>query len=336
MATITKNKKTYLRQFAKLLAGLLMIVLLFYYFGFEKSMNTLLSINPKYIILAYIIHSTSWLSRAYRLKAIFSDQKIQKITKYQILKINFAGYTLNILLPFKLGDIARMYMFHTETKLPLKPSITSVIYTRIFDLLTLCIFGIISLTFILNKNPAQNLSNYIITFLLITSLIIILTSATIQKKIAQYLQKKRPKLAEIITSFILSKKCRILSFIYSTLIWSVDGITIYLIFKGLNQEVSLPIVFMGLVIGNIVKSFPTTPGGIGLFEGSMALLFISLGINQNIAIVTSTIDHFIKNTTTLIFGIPSLMSYKYDIKTLKDWSKTLKKKVYNPAKKEIN
>ena len=127
-----------------------------------------------------------------------------------------------------------------------------------------------------------------------------------------------------------------MAFIYSILIWSADGITIHLIFKGLNQEVSMPIVFMGLVIGNIVKSFPTTPGGIGLFEGSMALLFISFGINQNTAIVTSTLDHFIKNTTTLVFGIPSLMSYNYDINTLKKWSKTIKDKVHNPGKKELN
>ncbi len=324
MTTIIKNKKAYLKQFTKLLLGLSILTLLFYYFGFEKSLHTLLNIDPYYILLAYFIHSTSWISRAYRLKAIFNDQKTPQITKHQILKINFAGYTLNILLPFKLGDIARMYMFHTETKLPLKPSITSVIYTRIFDLFTLSIFGLVSLALIFNESVVWNISSYMIIFLPIVLLIIVFSSTTIQTKIAQ--RVKWPIVAEIIKSFKLSRKCRVVSVIYSMLIWCADGITTYLVFRGLNQEVSLPIVFLGLVVANIIKSFPTTPGGIGLFEGSMALLFISFGINQNIAIVTSTIDHFIKITTTLIFGIPSLMHNKYDISTLRKWSGDIRRK----------
>ena len=324
MKTITANKKTNIKYITKLILGLLIIALLFYYFGFEESLRTLSRLNPAYLAMAFLIHFTSWIWRSYRLKAMFSDQNITSITKYQIIKINFAGYALNILLPFKLGEISRMYLFHKETKIPVKASITSVIYTRIFDMVTLSIFGIISLLFILNDNPVQNQLNYFIIFISIISLIILATSTTIQKKLVLLLRQNKPKLAEIIESFKMSRKCRITCLIYSSLIWFVDGISIYLILKGLNQDVSLSIAFLGLVVANIIKSFPTTPGGIGLFESSMAFLFISLGINQNTSIVAATLDHFIKTVPVLILGIYSLSSYKYDISTVRKWPNLFK------------
>lgn len=328
MTNILKLSRDTLKYLLKLILGLALLTTLIIYTGIEESIVTLKNIDLHLLTLAFLCHSTSWIFRVMRLKELFSDQGMKNINTKELYKINFAGYTLNIILPFKLGDVGRMYMFHKETKIPLKESITTVIYTRIFDILTLSTFGIISLSLIINKNPANNLPNYTTIFILMTALIIFLTSTTIQAKFARLTKKKSPQLSKIISSFKLSKKCRIKSYLYSVLVWLADGFTIYIILKGLNQDVSLAIAFLGLVVANIVKSFPTTPGGIGLFEGSMAFLFITLGINQNIAIVTATLDHFIKNITTIIFGIPSLISYKYDIKTLRHWSIELKKKVY--------
>lgn len=321
---IIKFTKISIKQIAKIFLGITVIGFLFYYLGFEENIRTLSRLRGEYVLMALTIHLTSWIWRSYRTKAIFSDQKITNITKYQIAKINFAGYALNMFLPLKLGDIGQMYLFHTQTKIPMKASITSVIYTRIFDIITLALIGIVSLLLILNSNPNQNISVYIIIFIAIISLAIAGTSTTIQTKVAKLVSKKRPHLAEIIESFRLSRKCRVQSIIYSVFVWIPDGICVYLILKGLNQDIPLTIAFLGLVVANMMKSIPTTPGGFGLFEGSMALLFISFGVNQNIAIVAATVDHFIKNIYVLVFGVPQLMRYNYDksmIQVLKAFQK---------------
>lgn len=328
-----KINKQGLNYLLKLFLGIILLFAMFAYTDIDKSVSILLKINLAFIAIAFVSHGTSWIFRAMRIKAIFRDYDIATAKTIDIYKINFAGNTLNIVLPFKLGDIAQIYLFHTESKVGLKESATSVIYTRIFDILALSLFGLASIALILTSNTSPEISSYSIIFLILPVMLIILTSSRVQEKIAKLAEINRPRIALIIRSFKLSKRCRIKSLIYSVLTWLADGMTTYFIFKGLDQNIPLSVIFLGLVVANIMKSFPTTPGGIGLFEGSMAFVFMSFGINQNIALVTSTMDHFIKNITTLVFGIPSLMSYKYNIDNLRKMSKDIKKKVFKSGKK---
>ena len=328
-----KINKQGLNYLLKLFLGIIILFALFAYTGIDKSVSILLKINLAFLAVAFAAHGASWIFRAMRIKAIFSDYSITTAKTIDIYKINFAGNALNIVLPFKLGDIGQIYLFHTESKIALKESATSVIYTRIFDILALSMFGLASIALILTSSSSHDISSYSIIFLILPVMLIILTSTRVQEKIAKLIEKKRPQIAQIIRSFKLSKRCRIKSIIYSLLTWLADGMTTYFIFKGLDQDIPLSVIFLGLVVANMMKSFPTTPGGIGLFEGSMAFIFMSFGINQNIALVTSTLDHFIKNITTLVFGIPSLMSYKYNIDNLREMSKDIKKKVFKSGTK---
>lgn len=327
---INKHGLSYL---LKLFLGIIILFAMFAYTGIDKSVSILLKINLAFLAVAFVSHGASWIFRAMRIKAIFRDYGITAAKTIDIYKINFAGNTLNIILPFKLGDVGQIYLFHTESKIGLKESATSVIYTRIFDILALSLFGLASIAIILISSSSLEMSSYGIIFLIIPAMLIILTSTRVQEKIAKLIEKNRPQIAHIIRSFKLSRRCRINSLIYSVLTWLADGMTTYFIFKGLDQNIPLSVIFLGLVVANMMKSFPTTPGGIGLFEGSMAFVFMSFGINQSIALVTSTLDHFIKNITTLVFGIPSLMSYKYDIGNLREMSKDIKKKVFKSENK---
>ncbi len=320
-----------LKHILKFLLAIAILSAIFIYTGLEKSIAILLNTNLTLVAVAFITFSTSWIFRAARINTIFNEYNLKNVKTKDIYKINFAANALNIILPLKLGDIGQMYLFHTESKIPLKKSATSVIYTRLFDILTLSIIGLTSFILLLNTKTTQDLSKYII-ILILPLLIIVLTSSTVQAKLAQYTEKKRPRLSKIISAFTLSRKCRITSIIYSILTWTAEGATTYIILKGLGQDIPIPLVFLGLALANMIKSIPTTPGGIGLFEGSMALIFISFGINQNIAIVAATLDHLVKNINTLLFGIPSLMSYKYDISTLKKMSRNIKKMIYSSEK----
>jgi len=161
------------------------------------------------------------------------------------------------------------------------------------------------------------------------SAIALVTSSTVQAQLVQHIGKKRPTFSKIILSFKLGRKCRAISMIYSLLAWIMEGFTTYVVFRSLGQDIPLSIAFLGLAVANMVKIIPATPGGIGLFEGTMAILYVSLGINPNTAIVAATLDHLVKNINVLIFGIPSLMSYKYDTTLLNGWKEKIKRTIFN-------
>ena len=318
-----------LKHILKLFLGIAIIAAIFIYTGLDKSVAILLKTDLTLLSSAFIIFSASWIFRAARLRSLFHEYRIRDIKNEDVYKTNFAANALNIVLPLKLGDISQMYIFHTKFKIPLKESVISVIYTRIFDILALSIIGFTTLMLVMSERSIQNFSTYIAIFLLMISATAFVTSSTVQAQLVQYIGKNRPTLSKIILSFRLSRKCRAISMIYSLLAWIMEGLTTYVVFRSLGQDIPLSIAFLGLAVANMVKIIPATPGGIGLFEGTMAILYVSFGVNPNTAIVAATLDHLVKNINVLIFGIPSLISYKYDTTLLNRWKEKVKRTIFN-------
>jgi hypothetical protein len=73
-----------------------------------------------------------------------------------------------------------------------------------------------------------------------------------------------------------------------------------------QQQISFTIVVLAIVIGNLVKAVPLTPGGIGTYEPALTATFYLFGVPWDIAVLISIIDHLIKNLVTLAGGIVSV------------------------------
>jgi len=65
-------------------------------------------------------------------------------------------------------------------------------------------------------------------------------------------------------------------------------------------------VVLAIVIGNLIKAVPITPGGIGTYEFFVANIFILAGVAPAEATLIAVIDHLIKNLVTLAGGIISI------------------------------
>ena len=63
---------------------------------------------------------------------------------------------------------------------------------------------------------------------------------------------------------------------------------------------------LAIVIGNLIKAVPITPGGIGTYEFFVANIFILSGVAPAEATLIAVIDHLIKNLVTLAGGIISI------------------------------
>jgi len=85
------------------------------------------------------------------------------------------------------------------------------------------------------------------------------------------------------------------------------------------------VVILAIVIGNLVKAVPLTPGGVGTYEVAVALTFGLAGMAAATATLIAVIDHLIKNLVTLVGGVGSIYYFG-------DWSVELLKKAF---KREI-
>jgi hypothetical protein len=73
-----------------------------------------------------------------------------------------------------------------------------------------------------------------------------------------------------------------------------------------EQQIPFAVVVLAIVIGNLVKAVPITPGGIGTYEISLAIIFGLAGVSPAISTLIAVIDHLIKNLVTLAGGIVSV------------------------------
>jgi hypothetical protein len=67
----------------------------------------------------------------------------------------------------------------------------------------------------------------------------------------------------------------------------VDLTTLYVLFLAFYQPISIGPLVAGYVVGTLFLIVSPTPMGIGVVEGLMPLVFISLGIPNNVAIVVT-------------------------------------------------
>jgi uncharacterized protein (TIRG00374 family) len=76
-----------------------------------------------------------------------------------------------------------------------------------------------------------------------------------------------------------------------------------------QQQIPFAIIVLAIVIGNLVKAVPLTPGGVGTYEISLAITFGLAGVDPAVATLIAVIDHLIKNIVTLVGGIVSIFYF---------------------------
>jgi uncharacterized membrane protein YbhN (UPF0104 family) len=66
---------------------------------------------------------------------------------------------------------------------------------------------------------------------------------------------------------------------------------------------------LAIVIGNLAKAVPITPGGIGTYELALAATFELGKVPAATATIVGVFDHLIKNLITFIGGIISILYF---------------------------
>ncbi|HVN64983.1 MAG TPA: lysylphosphatidylglycerol synthase domain-containing protein, partial [Methanomicrobiales archaeon] len=96
----------------------------------------------------------------------------------------------------------------------------------------------------------------------------------------------------------------------SLVIWATDIATTVSMASMFRAQVSLAVVVLAVVVGNLAKAVPVTPGGIGTYEAAVAVILVlgsSLSaMSQATATLIAVTDHLVKNIITAVGGALSI------------------------------
>ncbi|WP_319379319.1 lysylphosphatidylglycerol synthase transmembrane domain-containing protein [uncultured Methanocorpusculum sp.] len=287
------------------------------------------SLVPSWLIAAIGICVLAWFLRGFRYKYIIKKLGTEIGLIFSTACI-YVSQTANLIIPARLGDFVRMFILKHEKGMPYTNSFTSLIVERVYDILVLAVLGLCALPFLISLVPKDyGWFVWLIIFVLIAGIVGIIILLLAKWMHAE--NKILNKILEVFAQFRqVSSTIPALGLLSGTsvIIWMMDVLTCYLVCMMLAVDIPFMLVLLAIIIGNLIKAVPITPGGIGTYEAALAIVFEIGGVASFTAFLIAVIDHLIKNLVTLVGGMISLYYFG-------DWSVSLLKRLFKEDTKKI-
>jgi glycosyltransferase AglD len=279
-------------------------------------LEALQHIIPAYLIIAVIICLAAWILRGWRYHYILKSLGyiVGVIVSTACI---FVSQTVNLIVPARLGDFVRVFILKHEYNITYSEGVASLVVERVFDIFTVALLGAISILFVLN---APSWFYTIIVLPLVAGLVFFIFLIFIGKFSTEnkYVAIILTMLHEIRKASLSVKSVILLGF-SSIVIWLLDILVCLAVVLMFEQKIEFAVIVLAIVIGNLVKAVPLTPGGIGTYEFALAATFTLAGVDPAVATLIAVIDHLIKNLVTLVGGIVSIYYFgDWVIPSIKD------------------
>lgn len=243
--------------------------------------------NYYYILLTIIIATIGFWSRAYRWKFALNHLGYQTSFTNNFFIVS-VSYLVNLTVP-RSGEISRAALLKKYENVPFDKGFGTIVAERIVDLIIFFLFVLIGFIsqfekiyqFLLSKNVSFKTIIFAGIIIVITAILFVLMWIYAEWKIIKKLKHKLSGLIEGMTS-ILKMKDKWKYIFHSFFIWISYALMFYTAIFAMPEtaNISLDVVLMGFIFGSLAVGF--SPGGLGAFPVSIALIFSLYGISNDV------------------------------------------------------
>jgi uncharacterized protein (TIRG00374 family) len=260
----------------------------------------LLPIILSLIFIEYLIRSIRWNYYLDELKI-----SIQRKRSYLIF---FTGLSMSI-TPGKVGELIKAFLLKDECGTPMSKGTSIVFIERITDVIGICglaIIGLFSVSYGMNS------------ILIVTAIFILFVLVIQNRKLSGKLVKVIGKIPLIrrykkdidavyeTSHDLLQPKNLMVGVGFGFISWSLECICLYLISFGFGIHLglfeSVFIVSFSLIIGNISM----LPGGLGITEGSMLGILLTLNVSSVMAVAVVILFRLVTLWFAVIIGLVAM------------------------------
>lgn len=302
---------------------LLILVASRFNYDWSQTWASLASMDPWFYCFGFVSYYLSFLVRGLRWRVIASNVNVGLRDREELpsvvncSKLILAGWFVNAIGWFRIGDAYRAYKFARDSRSRFSHILGTILAERALDLATIVAILLV-VTGIFAADQRSILAFYLlgITVAMLSLLVLILLFMRFYGiKLASVLPVRFRRAYQDFQNSTLGsfKNLRVLVFL-GTLGWLLEIARLYFVIESLGLSVSLPLIII-VALGSSILSTVPTPGGIGAVEsGVTALLMISLGRPESLAI--TLLDRSITYLSVVILGgaaflIAQIMSNQY-------------------------
>jgi len=280
---------------------------------------TLAHADPLYLAVAVLVCAIAWVMRGWRYRSILGGLAVRIGLVFSTACI-LLSQTANLIVPARLGDLVRIFILKHEDLATYSQGVSSLVVERIFDVVTIALLGLLALPFVIGTPEwfLPLIAVPIVGGAVFAAFLLLMGDRHSENR---YLGIVYRMLAEIRAASLNARALLVLG-ASSIAIWLADILVCAVVVLMFGESIPFMVVVLAIVIGNLVKAVPITPGGVGTYEFALAVTFELAGTAPATATVIAVIDHLIKNLVTLVGGIGSLYYFG-------DWSVHLMKRSFH-------
>ena len=325
------ERKLYRVQ-ANLVIGVLIslgaIILLITFIDGEQVLAALKQVKLALLVPGLLLLILSLFTRAAAARGILQE----RVSLWQSFLIINAGYFVNTVLPFRLGELSRAFLL-MPSGFSFWEALPTVLLERIFDLLFALSLFFIGLPYVIDFSQGIIFA-YLLAGILLLG-IVALTLIVIKRNwVFSWLEEKSltasPLLSGLISRLLtVVKSLTILTDplrLVKVIIWIFFSWGIALSFQYLLMRAFIPdakLIWAIFTLGALALgvSVPSSPGNIGLYEASMTLALSAFGVDQSLAFTYALTSHILSLSITTVFGSFGLVREGFGLRDVWQFSK---------------
>jgi glycosyltransferase 2 family protein len=291
--------------------------------------------NPFWLLMAFLATLLTFIAWTFRWMYLFKD--VVKGDFWFLLNTVFAGSFFNTVTPGAgiAGEPFRAHFLAKRYKKPKTKMLGYVLGDKFFQLMLLAVFGIFSILFLLIYVTISDSLKLILEGVLILIFILIgLVIFFVLKKMkfnigmtlrklhkfkfirknfksedlfVEYINSRVSKVSKIFRRVVKKKSNIVVGFFLAAIYWVLTFLTAYFIFFAFGTHVDFLSVIIVITLADLIGAVSITPGGIGVIETSMTLIYSAMGVFLPLALLITFLTRVIYYFFTLFIGGMSLL-----------------------------
>jgi uncharacterized protein (TIRG00374 family) len=281
-------------------------------FHLEELPALILGANPALLLAAFLVYYIGFPLRGLRW-AILVRGTGYPLRVRDSTEIILISWTVNCLVPAKLGDLYRAYLLKINTPVSLSRTFGTVFIERVLDLFAIVVLGLAAGYWSFRSGLPTGVQ---IVFAVGVVVVIVLAFGLLtMRNFGRRVITRLPfphRFLELYDRFeegvfgALGLKSLPLLVVITGLIWATEAMRLFLVVEALgfpDVHIGISGAFFVALTASLLTAIPLTPAGIGIVEGAVVgLLTVVYHIPQTEALAIVLVDRAISVLSVVIFG----------------------------------
>jgi len=294
------------------------VSVLFLYLAFQKVdfsvlKNAIVNISVFWILVSVAIGFVNLFLRALRWKFILSP--IKRISVYRVISFLLIGFTINNILPLKVGELGRSVMLGNSERISKSSVLASVVVERWFDVIGLMVYLPVLLVALALPDQTKWFILASVTFsvLSIAAAYLIVIKRELSIRIITFFSSLLPKvihekIIQLSGSFfdglsVLNSKRKISILLFTSVgMWLLTMFMTFIRFKAFSFELPFHAAIATQTGVNIAGAIPSSPSQIGVAHLAFQKILLLFGIDNSVALAFGIVSHALSFLSIVIPG----------------------------------